>query len=212
MASSAQSRIDGFVLAGGASSRMGRPKSGVVLGGRTLLQRAVQTIFGFTGGQVSVLVGPDFADCLPDADFQIVRDLPPPAEYLESRAPIFGLRTALSVSNAEWIAVLAVDLPFVPAELLKLLAARADENVDVVVPVQPDGSIQPLCALYRRDTVLPAVEAAIAGDVISLRGMIAELRSSIVEFSELVGLSRTTNVFINVNTPEDLAQAERLLA
>lgn len=210
MALNTQTRIDGFVLAGGASSRMGRPKSGVVLGGRTLLQRAVETISEFTGGQVSVVVGPDFADRLPDADFQIVRDLPPPAKYHGSRAPIFGLRTALSISNAEWIALLAVDLPFVTAELLKLLAAKAAEDLDVVVPVQPDGSMQPLCALYRRDAVLPAVAGAIVGDDISLRGMIAGLRTCKVGPADFAGLTGSENFFVNVNTPADLDAAEVL--
>lgn len=210
MALNTQTRIDGFVLAGGASSRMGRPKSGVVLGGRTLLQRAVETISEFTGGQISAVVGPDFADVVPGVEFQIVRDLPPPAKYHGSRAPIFGLRTALSVSNAEWIAVLAVDLPFVTADLLKLLADKAAKDIDVVVPVQQDGSIQPLCALYRRDAVLPAVAAAIVGDDISLRGMIAGLRTCKVEFSGIAGLNGSENFFVNVNTPADLAAAETL--
>ena len=191
---------------------MGRPKYGVVLGGRTLLQRAVDTMSSFSGETAKVVVSRGLADVVKGGGFEVVYDLLPPPGRPESRAPVFGLRTALSDSNNEWVAVLAVDLPFVTAEVFQVLAAKGDEDIDVVLPRQLDRSLQPLCALYRRETVLLAVESAIVGDDLSLRGMIAELRSSIVEFSELVGLSRTTNVFINVNTPEDLAQAERLLA
>jgi molybdopterin-guanine dinucleotide biosynthesis protein A len=66
-----------------------------------------------------------------------------------------GLHAAVAYSRSEWALVLACDYPFVTSDLLTLLAGFASKECDAVVPVQPDGRLQPLCALYRAAVIGP---------------------------------------------------------
>lgn len=203
--------IDGFILAGGASSRMGRPKSEIVLGDRSLVERAVSTMSELADERVTI-VGNDVSAGSDGTRIKVIADFAsePDEHGHERRAPIFGLNTALSVATTEWIAVLAVDLPFVRAELLARLASFRSEDIDAVVPVQADGRLQPLCAIYRRDGCLEAARAAIATGEFSLHKLLGGVRVRRVEQSELTDLPGAENFFFNVNTPADLEAAAKL--
>lgn len=204
--------IGGFVLAGGASSRIGRPKHALLLGGRTLAERAVSTMSALTGERVTV-VGNDIDGGIGDARLKVVPDdtrgLAVSTD--ERRAPIFGLYTALSVANTDWVAVLAVDLPFVSGALLSRLASMRSDETDAIVPVQPDGRLQPLCAMYRRDVFLDAARIAIETGELSLHKLIGRVRVRRVEPVEFADLPDSENFFFNVNTPADLEAAAKLL-
>lgn len=204
-------QMDGFVLAGGASSRMGRPKSELMLGGRSLAERAVSILSALTGERV-MIVGNDIDGGIGETRPRVVPD-DTRALTLgtgERRAPIFGLYTALSVANTDWVAVLAVDLPFVSGELLALLASSRSDETDAIVPVQFDGRLQPLCAIYRRDTCSDAVSIAIEADELGLHMLLDGLGVRRVEPPEFADMPGSENFFFNVNTPEDLEAAAKL--
>jgi molybdopterin-guanine dinucleotide biosynthesis protein A len=196
--------IDGYVLAGGASSRMGVDKAGVRLAGETLLDRATKTMLGFTR---SVTVVGRRNETLA-SEIEGVRHVDDLAIYTEKRAPIIGLYTALSDADAEWVAVLAVDLPFVTNDLLIRLHSFCLRDLDAVVPVQPDGKLQPLCAFYRRDMCLPASKTVIESDDLSLYQLLSQLRTRKVEFAEVADLTNSADFFLNLNVAEDLRSAE----
>ena len=198
--------IDGFILAGGASSRMGVDKADLQLAGETLLARAVKTMSAFTE-RVNVVGRRNATIASEIPGVRYVEDLSVDAK---KHAPIIGLRTALSTAGTEWISVLAVDLPFVMAELLARLASFRSEDIDAVVPVQADGRLQPLCAIYRRDGYLEAARAAIATGEFSLHKLLGGVRVRRVEQSELTDLPGAENFFFNVNTPTDLEAAAKL--
>lgn len=200
--------MDGFILAGGASSRMGVAKENLLLGGRTLLQRAVSTAKAISDSPVRVITR-DRSDIVDG--FSYIIDQPVPGPNAGVQAPIVGLYTALKTSSAEWVLVLAADLPFVSAELLKLLSDCRTDELDAVVPIQPDGRRQPLCSLYRRVTCLDAVREVLTGDDLSFSALLAKVQVGDVATPKYRYLSGYESMFLNVNTPDDLERA-RLLA
>lgn len=195
------SEIEGFILAGGASSRMGRDKALLELGGEPFVERIAQSLAHIAGG-VSI-VGDGRAN--EDWRWPVVPDV-----YSKWGA-LGGLHAALSACRAEWAAVVACDLPLVSAELLARLAARR-QTFDAVVPVQADGRVQPLCALYRRAPCVAVAHRLIESGERRPRALLELVRTRRVAFAEIADISGANGFFINVNTPEDLALAQKNLA
>lgn len=189
--------VEGFILAGGASSRMGEDKSRLRLGGLTFVESAARSLRAITP-RVSVVSSRSGAE---SHGLPVVRDL------RAGLGALGGLHAALSSCGAEWAAVLACDLPFVTGELLARLASLRDEALDSVVPFQDDGRPQPLCALYRARVCLAAVEELIRADELRPRALLSRVRARRVAFGELKDLEGSRFFFVNVNTPEDYARA-----
>ncbi|HYG82174.1 MAG TPA: NTP transferase domain-containing protein, partial [Pyrinomonadaceae bacterium] len=131
--------VEGFILVGGRSSRMGRDKARLTLGGLDFVGRIRDALAALTARVT--LVGPA-ERCAAWPRLPSVPDF-----YVEWGA-LGGLHAAAAAARAEWAVVVACDLPFVTGELFVRLASLR-ENFDAVVPVQRDGRRQPLCALYR---------------------------------------------------------------
>jgi molybdopterin-guanine dinucleotide biosynthesis protein A len=189
--------VTAFVLAGGKSARMGTDKAFVLLDGRTLLDRALAVLRTVT------------------ADVQIVGD---PAKYgsfarcvediYRNCGPLGGIHAALHSSASELNVMLAVDLPFVTAELLQflLLRARANESSEVTVP-RVEGRLQPLCAVYRREFVVAAEQALRAGQY-KINPLFEARATQVIEEDALVAAWFSPENFRNLNAPEDLAETK----
>ncbi|MDQ3179833.1 MAG: molybdenum cofactor guanylyltransferase [Acidobacteriota bacterium] len=202
--------IDGFILAGGASKRMGQAKANLLLGGKTFARRAASALSAVAAPGRLFIVG-NLKENL--FDLPILPDEFDGENDKRKRAAIVGLHAALKNSNANWAAVLACDLPLVTGELFQKLASLRNENSDAVVPLQPDGErMQPLCALYRRDACLPVIETILGGDDWSLQKLLRRVETRFVRFDEISDLPRAEYFFLNVNTPEDYEVAQAALA
>ncbi|MDQ3819024.1 MAG: molybdenum cofactor guanylyltransferase [Acidobacteriota bacterium] len=192
--------IEGFILVGGASSRMGTNKALLELGGRSFVERIFGAISSITtktsliGAQERLVGWPASLPIVPDVHVKW--------------GALGGLHTALAACVAKWAVVVACDLPFVTGELFVRLASLR-QNFDAVIPVQPDGRVQPLCALYRTETVRDIAEDLIATGERRPRALLESIRTRRVAFNELSDLEGSTNFFININTPEDHADAKR---
>jgi molybdopterin-guanine dinucleotide biosynthesis protein A len=195
--------FEGFILAGGASSRMGKNKAHLKLGGKTFVERAALWLSSIKPRRI-FLVG-NFTNENKATDIEILPDV----FESNSRASIIGLHTALFHAETEWIAVLACDLPFAGGELFKRLAEFVQDELEAIVPLQKDERAQPLCALYRK-TCLLKVEAALASNEWSLKKLLEKLETRFVRFEEMSDLPSAGNFFFNVNTPEDFARAVQI--
>jgi molybdopterin-guanine dinucleotide biosynthesis protein A len=192
------SEIEAFILAGGKSSRMGTDKARLRLGTQSFPQRIAAALSSISA-RVSV-VG---AHAASDGAWPVVTDI------YEEWGALGGLHAALAACQSEWAAVIACDLPLVTGALfLRLAGAR--ENFAAVVPVQTDGRLQPLCALYRREPCLLRAEELIAAGERRPRALIDAVNARRVLFSELSDLPGADLFFNNINTPEDYAQARML--
>lgn len=189
--------IEGFILAGGASSRMGSDKALLRLGGEPFVGRVARSLAAIAP-RVRVVSSRHGASAFP---FEVVPD------RFEGLGAIGGLHAALKACEARWAAVVSCDLPFVTGELLARLASLRGPEMDAVAPTQADGRRQPLCALYAREACLPVVERLIGTGELRPRALVSEVRTRIVAFEEVADLEGSGLFFSNVNTPEDYRRA-----
>ena len=191
------SEVEGFILAGGASSRMGRDKARLSLGGRTFIERIASALHSITPivRVVSAKV----------ESFEL--NLPVVADVYHGCGALGGLHAALEACRAPWAIVVSCDLPFVTGELFVRLNSRRAEDVDAIAPLQPDGRPQPLCALYSRENCLEYVERLLGEGERRPRALLQQVRTRWVDPAELIDLKNAELFFMNVNTPEDYARA-----
>jgi molybdopterin-guanine dinucleotide biosynthesis protein A len=120
-----------------------------------------------------------------------------------------GLVAELEASRAPRVIVVATDLPLLTADLV--LALVAWPEADAVVPLDARG-IHPLCAIYRREALLPLARERLAAGRLELRGPLDAVATSYFGPDELARVDPNGRALTNVNTPEDLAHAEALLS
>ena len=193
--------VQGFILVGGASRRMGQDKAQLRLGSETMLERIAAQLSPVTSS-VTLVGRPQAYDG---------HSLPTVADVYEKWGALGGIHAALSAAKTDWIIVIACDLPFVTRDLFERLKSYADESLDAVVPVQPDGRLQPVCALYRRETCLPEIERLVGEGEHTPRALLRSVRTEYALFRELRDLPGSENFFLNLNTPEDFERARRLV-
>ena len=189
--------IEGFILVGGASSRMGTEKALLDLGGLSFVER-IHTALSAITTKTSLVGATETRAVWPQ--------LPAVPDIHVKWGALGGLHAALAAARAEWAAVVACDLPFVTGELFVRLASLR-ENFDAVVPVQTDGRRQPLCALYRARATSEHAAQLIAEGERRPRALLKQVRTRHVAFEELSDLPDADRFFINVNTPADYANA-----
>lgn len=188
-------QIEAFILAGGASSRMGTDKSQLLLEDQTFVERIGALLLTVT--DTIRLVGSS-----ENSTFATVADVYP------QWGALGGLHAALTACEREWAIVVACDLPFVTSELFRSLAAlRADH--DAVVPVQSDGRPQPLAALYRVDPCAARATELIEAGRRRPLDLLEVVRTRWVDFAEIANLAQAERFFVNINTPEDYYEATR---
>lgn len=192
--------VEGFILVGGASSRMGADKSRLLIKGKTTTSMIAEALGPVTIG-VS-LVG-SFADAS-DSSLPVIPDLH------ERWGPLGGIQAALHACETAYCLIVACDLPFLTTELfahLLQLRSDADTTFEAVVPLQSDGRPQPLCAVYQRTPCLQATEKSIAQDEHTPRAMLDKVNTRYVKFDEFANLPGSEHFFFNLNRPEDYERA-----
>jgi molybdopterin-guanine dinucleotide biosynthesis protein A len=195
--------LTGFVLAGGASRRMGSPKHELVLGGETLLARTVRRAMR-VARPVMVLGPPDRTRGL-DAGLA-VRALP---DELPGRGPLSAIHTGLSHTHTEFNLFLSCDLPFMEPRFLHYLAAIAHATgADVTLARTPREGYQPLAAIYRR-RALPAVRRSLANGQNRITRFFRHVQLTVIDLPELARAGFRSSIFDNLNTREDYARAAR---
>lgn len=195
--------MDAAILAGGQARRLaGRDKSALHVGGVSILQRQLSALRSVA--ERVVIVGARHPGIeVPGLEIEAVPDLVPGGGALG------GLYTALTAARGPHVLVLACDLPFVSRAFLRHLAALPGPAHDAVVPRSPDGW-QPLCAVYRRELAARFGERIAAGRL-KIADALADVRVREVGPGEIVSVEPDERLFLNVNTPGDLARAIRLL-
>lgn len=194
--------VQGAIIAGGAARRFGGdPKGLATVGGARILDRLVEACREALGGDpLLVANAPDAATWRPG--LRVTTDIRPETGALG------GLYSAVARAPAPVVCV-AWDMPFVPAALLRRLAEGLAE-ADAVLPASGGRrGVEPLCAAYG-PACLPAMEAALdRGDLRAIAFHDA-VRVCILSGDEIRAYGAPERLFFNVNTPEDLNEAERL--
>ena len=187
--------IDGFILTGGKSRRMGTDKSGLTLHGRTFIERIAGEMKGVTDN-VRVVGGTG------------QQSLPAIEDVFRDWGALGGVHAALNACQSGWALIVACDFPFVTSELFQRLSSLAGGN-DAVAPVQADGIPQPLCTLYRKTVCLARAEQMIKSGERKPIALLQSVNTRWVLFEDLADLTGAEHFFDNINTPEDYARMSK---
>jgi molybdopterin-guanine dinucleotide biosynthesis protein A len=157
-------RISAVLLAGGESRRMGRDKATLQWRDRSLWEWQIEKLRGLRPEKILLSVRSDVA--WRPADVELVLDAPP------SRGPLSGLAAALASTKTDHLLALAVDMPFMTTEHLRLLCGLAADGTGVIPMI--DGNAEPLGAIYPNEA-RAVFEEALAGDNFSLQPLVGKL-------------------------------------
>ena len=190
------------VQAGGESSRMGQDKALMPFLGQPLIQRVADRLAPIADELIVTTNRPD--------DYRFL-GLPLFPDLKPDRGALGGLYTALSSATCETVAVVACDMPFASASLIEAASKLlVQEEADVVIPDSGDGLLEPMHAVYRRETCIPAIEAAIEADKWKLISWFPDVNVRILQPEEVKLYDSASLAFRNLNTPEEFAEAEQM--
>jgi molybdopterin-guanine dinucleotide biosynthesis protein A len=182
------------IQAGGQSSRMGEDKALKLFLGRPLIQRVVERLMPIADEMIVTTNRPAEYGFL---NVRLVQDIKP------GRGALGGLYTAVASAKNPFVAVAACDMPFASANFFESASRlMVQEEADVII-VKTEQGYEPLHALYRRATCLPAIEAAIDADQWKVTSWFSQVKvHEVMDFDPLC--------FWNLNTPEEFVKAESI--
>lgn len=188
------------IQAGGMSSRMGEDKALKPFLGRPLIQHVIERLMPIADELIVTTNRPTEYEFL---DLRLVPDLKP------GRGALGGLYTAIASAASPLVAVVACDMPFASPMLFEgALKLMVEEAADVVI-AQTDEGYEPLHALYRRETCLPAIESAIDADQWKVISWFPQVKVRMLTSDEVRSFDPSGLCFWNLNTPEEFIEAEQ---
>ena len=201
-----ESGITVAVLAGGVSRRLGRDKAVELFNGETLLRRVIRRSSAAVDSAdvVVVIANAEQKDRTPAGiPHRLVLDA------LPGSGTLGGIYTGLEAAQREWALVVACDMPFLSALLLRYMSGLR-EGVDAVVPIIGERP-EPTHALYAR-RCLPAIIERLQAGQLKAAGFLESVRVRYVGEDEARRFDPELLSFFNVNRPEDLARAVEIAA
>lgn len=191
-------RLLGAVLAGGGSTRLGRPKALERIGGTAMASLAVEALSDRCTPVVVITADEGIVQAL---------DVPARPDVRAGEGPLTGIYTALCWARevgAGGAVILGCDMPFVGAELIRRLTGRWKSGV--LVATGPSGR-EPMCGVYGVE-VIEVIDGCRSDGEWSVQGFLTEVGAKSTSPELLRGLGTHEEVFFNVNTQDELDQAE----
>ena len=200
------------ILMGGEARRFGgRDKSGLLVDGRSILQRQIDELSTIADDILLVgarhipaieTVSPAKAGRHVRAGLHVraVRLVP---DRVAGCGPLGGLDAALAAASGGALIVVACDMPFVTAAFLNYLRSLAtdDNAADAVVP-RTERGYHPVCAAYTQ-ACRPFIDTALAEGRLSMHDWLKRVRVRVVEADEIDVFGPRARLLANVNTPAE---------
>jgi molybdenum cofactor guanylyltransferase len=206
--------LTGVVLAGGNSSRMGKPKPLVVLGGQLVLAR-IKLALERICDEIVLVVAQDQDDATPDTGIALGMHIV--ADRLPGAGPLAGIEVGLKSVETPLAFLVAADHPFLSSDLIAGMADIAREgSYDAVVPSY-DGRMEPLHAIYSPSAWLPNITSALDNGRRSIYDQINHAvesgspRVHVLENEELAALDPNGRSLFDIDTPASLETARQML-
>lgn len=178
---------------------MGQDKALMPFLGRPLIQRIMDRLAGIAE---EVILSTNNPEAYAFLNVPMIPDIYP------DRGALGGLYSVLKAAGHSILAAVACDMPFASPHLFnfekRLLSTT---GVDAVLPSTPDG-LEPLHAVYRKDTCLPVVESALKAGDLKLSGWLSTMDIRPVLPEEIVHFDPQGLAFQNLNTLEEFRLAE----
>ncbi|MBI3078712.1 MAG: molybdenum cofactor guanylyltransferase [Deltaproteobacteria bacterium] len=197
----AADNVTGVINAGGRSTRMGRDKAFLEIGGERLIDRAVRIFRSLFDEVILVTNTPELYRPL---------GLPMVADIFPGAGSLGGLYTGLSHAGRDYAFFAACDMPFLNPEFIRFMLAQRP-GYDVVIPRTPEEGVHPLHAAYSKACLAP-MERLIRAGRLKVIGFFPEVRVREIAPEEIMPFDPEFTMFFNINTPQELAQAETIQA
>lgn len=196
------------IQAGGESRRMGQSKALVTFLGRPLIVRLLERLDPIADELIVTTNEPDRLSFLLERypKLKLVTDL------YEKRGALPGLTTALKAASFDHVALVACDMVNASPELLSAESnLLRKEDCQVVIPRTRYG-IEPFAAVYKRTPCLNAALGELGKGEKRMRAVIDKLDALVIDKGSRPDVPFPLGCFLNVNTPEELAFAERSIS
>jgi molybdopterin-guanine dinucleotide biosynthesis protein A len=192
----------GVILAGGLSTRYGgENKAFLRVGGARILDRLFAAYTDLFDEIILVTNNPlEFLEW----DAMIVSDIFP------VRSSLTGIHAGLFYASNPFAFFTACDTPFLKKEVIATVLEHIDPAADLVIP-QTSAGLEPLCAAYSKRCLKPA-EDHLRLNKLKIQMALNKCRIKRIPEERLRARDPELVSFFNVNTPQDLARAEELLA
>ncbi len=201
-------RISVVIQAGGESRRMGRSKATVPFAGRPLICRLVERLAPVADELIITTNEAEnlafLHDMYPDLGIRLVPDA------YQERGALPGMYTALAAAQNPYVAVVACDMVFASARLVVAESlAMHESGADVVAPHNKHG-FEPLHAMYRKETCMPAVHCRADAGEKRVQSFFSDPALAVLPFTQdkVLEVEPRGGCFINANTPDELARIE----
>jgi molybdopterin-guanine dinucleotide biosynthesis protein A len=182
--------VTGLLMAGGKSRRIGTDKGLLLYQGKTLFERAVQTLAQCCN---PILISASAANY----DYFGYRRV---TDYINGAGPIGGLMAGLTASRSEKILVMTIDMPNLTADFLKHLIEESGD-APAAAPVLPNGKAEPLCAVYQKSAI-PVVEKMITNGDYKVQNLLEYLHFKPLHVYQ-TWKPYHPDLFLNINTLQD---------
>jgi molybdopterin-guanine dinucleotide biosynthesis protein A len=204
---------EGFVLAGGHSSRMGQDKALIQFDKHPLIVHAVE-ILRRAGLSVSIAgARSSLAEFAP-----VIEDGPD-----GDKGPLSGICAALAAGSSQYAVFLPIDLPLLPSSLIVFMLHHAQITDSFVTLASLNGFAQTFPAVVDR-TILPSLQQRLsAGELGCFNALTGAARNfnqhlRLFHVEHLIQMGQVSHPqdlppalwFLNVNTPVDLARAKSI--
>ncbi|MCB0194680.1 MAG: molybdenum cofactor guanylyltransferase [Anaerolineae bacterium] len=187
------------ILAGGQSKRMGQDKAFLQVGGKPVIERVLESVQSLTD---DLFISTNTPNHYQQYGLRLVGDIYP------DKAALGGLFTAIHAARHPHVLVVACDMPFLNADLLQYLITLAD-SADVVVPVINPPQPETMHAVYSKACLAP-IEARLLKDRLKIIGFFEDVEVRTIERSDIEKIDPHLYAFVNMNTPEEWEQVQKI--
>jgi molybdopterin-guanine dinucleotide biosynthesis protein A len=200
--------VEGFVLAGGESTRFGQDKALAELGGERMLTRMCK-LLARSANSVAIVCPPGRYE-----EGLALDDLPKLADRWPGEGPLGGILTALhdtrATTNCAWNIIISCDMPFLNHEWVEYLCERSRfSGAQVVIP-QSEHGMEPLCACWRTSAV-DLLQAQFDACVRKVTEALKPLTLEVLDEKDWKRFDKAGRLFWNMNTPADYEEAQKIL-
>ena len=194
-------KVTAIILAGGQNRRFGRNKALEPIEGQSLIERVIESIKPLTS-QILVVTSPEKTETPFTDKVEVLTDLYP------ARGPLGGIYTGLQAARSRYSIVVACDMPFLNASLLRHMLELA-HDFDAVVPQLDEAKIEPLHAIYAR-SCLAGMKSMLEQDQLRINSFLKTIRVRYIDKAECQELDPELLSFFNINYRSDLELAMAL--
>ena len=179
----------------------------MTLGDKSLLLHVIENFLG-PDYEVKVIIGNNdelekYSALLPSS-IVLLKD------YVEDKGPLVGILTGMQHMRSKYTLVLPCDSPFIKKEALGYLLSMA-QGSDAVIPRWPNGYLEPLHAVYKVSSAIPAAESALRRGKLFIVDMIKQLDKVVyADTDKIKRFDQDLVTFFNINSREEFKKAEEL--